>query len=104
MIYSYFSLKEMQVMQVEMSVFIASASVFYGDLLGMIRPIDFMLMHILKCIESLSGTSLFGRFRFIYFLAEEVSVTVTLIHSFGRTDGAINVKVHKQVWQTNTYS
>lgn len=41
-------------MQVEMSVFITSASVFYADLLGMIRPIDFMLIHILKCIELLS--------------------------------------------------
>lgn len=53
-------------MQVRMSVFITSASVFYRDLLGMIRPIDFMLIHILKCIESLSGTLLFGRFMFIF--------------------------------------
>lgn len=49
-------------MQVKMSVFKTSASVF-----------DFMLIHIPKCIESLSGTLLFGRFRFIYFLVEKVS-------------------------------
>lgn len=76
MLYSYSFKKKKKnslVTQLKMSVFITSASVFYRDLLGMIRPVDFILIHILKYNEPLSGTLLFCRFRFIYFLAEKVS-------------------------------